>query len=75
MIPPMDGLTFLMQLRANPRSRDVPVVIVTGLSDAQTVARAAELGVREHLVKTQFTPQQLLDTVRKHVRRDAVSAG
>ena len=69
MIPPMDGLTFLMRLREDVRGRDLPVIIVSGLSDPQTVARAAELGVCEHLVKTQFTPQQLLDAVKRHIRR------
>lgn len=70
MIPPMDGLTFLMRLREDPAARDVPVIVVSGLSDPQTVARAKELGVREHLVKTQFTPQQLIDAVRKHIGPD-----
>ena len=68
MIPPMDGLTFLMRLREDARNRDVPVVVVSGLSDPQTIARARELGVREHLVKTQFTPQQLMETVKRNVR-------
>ena len=72
MIPPMDGLTFLMQLRQDVRSRDVPVIVVSGLSDPQTTARARELGVLQHLVKTQFTPQQLLDAVKEHIRRDDV---
>ncbi len=74
MIPPMDGLTFLMRLREDVRGRDVPVIVVSGLSDAQTIARARELGVREHLVKTQFTPQQLLEAVKLHIRRDDAAA-
>ncbi len=72
MIPPMDGLTFLMRLREDPRGREVPVVVVSGLSDAQTIARARELGVREHLVKTQFSSEQLLDAVRRNIRKPPV---
>ena len=68
MIPPMDGLTFLMRLREDSRSREIPVIVVSGLSDPQTAARAKELGVKEHLVKTQFSPQELLDAVRRHIR-------
>ncbi len=69
MIPPMDGLTFLMRLREDARGRDMPVIVVSGLSDPQTVARAKELGVKEHLVKTQFTPQELLNAVKRHIRQ------
>jgi CheY-like chemotaxis protein len=68
MIPPMDGLTFLMRVREEPKGRDIPVIVVSGLSDAQTIARAKGLGVREHLVKTQFTSEELLDAVKRHVR-------
>jgi len=74
MIPPMDGLTFLMRLREDLRGREVPVIVVSGLSDAQTISRARELGVREHLVKTQFTPQQLLDAVKRNIRGGESSA-
>jgi CheY-like chemotaxis protein len=68
MIPPMDGLTFLMRVREDIKGRETPVIIVSGLSDPQTISRARELGVREHLVKTQFTPQELLDAVKRHIR-------
>ncbi len=69
MIPPMDGLTFLMRIREDATSRGIPVIVVSGLSDPQTIARAKDLGVKEHLVKTQFTPQELLDAVKRNVRQ------
>lgn len=73
MIPPIDGLTFLMRLREDPAARDIPVVVVTGLSDSQTIARAKELGVREHLIKTHFTAQELLEAVKRNIRPDAAT--
>lgn len=67
MIPPMDGLTFLMLLRDSPHGRDMPVILITGLDDAQTMQRAKDLGVREYLVKSHFAPDTLLKLVRKHL--------
>src|SRR6266700_2482671 len=58
-MPPIDGLTFLSRLREMPNGRHLPVIVVTGLSDPLTHRRAQELGVREFLVKSQFTPEQL----------------
>jgi len=75
MIPPMDGLTFLMRLHEDAKAREIPVVVVSGLSDPQTIARAKELGVREHLIKTHFTAEQLLDAVKRNIRKTTVSAG
>jgi PleD family two-component response regulator len=68
MIPPMDGLTFLMRLHEDIKDRELPVIVVSGLSDPQTISRAKELGVKEHLVKTQFTPDDLLAVVKRHIR-------
>ena len=67
-IPPMDGLTLLMLLRDDPKVGDVPVIVITGHADEHTASRAAELGVKARLIKSQFTPEELLALVREHVR-------
>jgi CheY-like chemotaxis protein len=67
-MPPIDGLTLLSRLREMPECRDVPVILVTGMSDELTHARATELGVKEYLVKSQFTPEKLLSLIRLHLR-------
>ena len=68
MIPPMDGLTFLMRLREDAVAREIPVIVVSGLSDPQTIARARELGVKEHLVKTQFSQEELMEVIKRNLR-------
>jgi PleD family two-component response regulator len=68
MIPPIDGLTFLMRLREDAKSREIPVIVVSGLSDPQTMARAKELGVRESFIKTQFTSDELLASIAKYIK-------
>lgn len=73
MIPPMDGLTFLMLLR-DEGGAGIPVILITGLSDQQTMQRAQELGVKEYLVKSTFTAQELMDLIRKHLPPDAPPA-
>ena len=68
-MPPIDGLTFLSRLREMPGGDNIPVILVTGLSDELTHRRAEELGVKEFLVKSQFEPAELLELVRKHLRK------
>jgi CheY-like chemotaxis protein len=74
MLPPMDGLTVLMLMREDPKLRQVPVILLTGLCDEHTVNRARELGVKDHLIKAQVTPEQLLEAVRRHVAGAEASA-
>ena len=73
-IPPMDGLTMLALLRDEPQFRDIPVVVVTGQTDDNTAARAYQLGVKRCLIKSQFTPEELLDTIRENIRREPPTA-
>lgn len=67
-MPPFDGLTMLSRLRDGNGGSDVPVIIVTGMTDELTHRRAEELGVKEYLLKAHFTPEYLLNCVRRHVR-------
>jgi OmpR family response regulator RpaB len=69
-MPPIDGLTLLSRLRETREGADVPVILVTGLSDDLTHKRAQELGVKEFMVKTQFTPEELLAKIKEHLELD-----
>lgn len=73
-IPPMDGLTMLMLLRDEHQIGDTPVILVTGACDKETATRAAGLGVKAYMVKSQFTPDQLLSEIRRYLRPPASAA-
>jgi CheY-like chemotaxis protein len=49
MMPRLDGEGFLKQMRSNPNTADIPVVILTGHPAART--KAVELGSLQCLVK------------------------
>ena len=68
MMPEMDGMTMLRELRENPETRELPVILLTALSDEARLNKARELGVREYLVKTRFSYEDLLEHVSRHVR-------
>lgn len=51
MMPDMDGFETVAQLKANPRTRQVPVIMVTSLDDRDTKQRALLAGAEEFLSK------------------------
>jgi len=69
MMPEMDGLTLLKEMRDEPQYKELPVILLTALSDEGRMKKARELGVREYLVKTRFSYDELVDQVGKHVVR------
>jgi adenylate cyclase len=64
VMPKMDGITLLKMLKRDDYTKDVPVIVLTNLSDSNRVADAMELGARAYLVKS----SQKLEGVVKKVR-------
>ena len=66
-MPHMDGLAFLRHLRETPAFRELPVILCTALASRDTVRIAASLGVRDYLVKSEYTMQTLLERVNRYL--------
>ena len=61
LMPVMDGLLFVSELRENPATSGVPVVLVTAIDLSGVISRARELGVKLLLAKP--WEQKALDLV------------
>jgi len=50
-MPGMDGLEFLRTIRAAPQMKNTAFILLTGRADKELVARAAQFGANNYLVK------------------------
>ncbi len=60
MMPKMDGLECTRQLKANPETRDIPVVIVSALTKSDDILAGLEAGADEYLTKPIRTSELVL---------------
>src|SRR5437879_10906738 len=58
-LPKMDGFAVLEELRADPDTTDIPVVILSNYSEQELVERGLNLGALEYLIKSETTPAKL----------------
>ncbi len=65
MMPVMDGLTFLEIIRQNPQWHALPVILMTAITDSQSMKKAEQLGAKEYLVKASFTGSEMLHQVKR----------
>src|SRR2546425_5097704 len=54
-MPEMDGYQVLEQLKADPRLRDLPVIMISAVEELESVVRCIELGAQDYLPKP-FNP-------------------
>ena len=63
-MPRMDGLTLVRNLRATPKHRTTPILILTTESTDEMKAQGREVGATGWLLKP-FDPAKLLQVVKK----------
>lgn len=51
VMPEVDGFEFLKILKSNKQWEDIPVVIISAVSDEEVIARSKQLGARNYLTK------------------------
>lgn len=69
MVPKIGGIELLTQLRADPKGKTLPVVILSNLSQAEDIQRCNQLGVKEFLVKADFTPSQVVEKIKQYLKK------
>lgn len=69
VMPKMDGMEMLHKLKDNGETRDVPVVILTNLSDYERISEALSLGAMDYLVKANYKLEDLLEKVKAVIAR------
>ncbi len=51
MMPDMDGFEVIQQLKCNPKTNHIPVIIVSALADSSNMRKSYELGAVEFITK------------------------
>lgn len=67
MMPVLSGLDMLAQYRQDPKGKSVPVIILTNLTREDEMKRARELGVKEFIVKADYTPSEVVRKIKDYL--------
>ncbi len=66
LMPLMDGYEVCRRLKENPKTRDIPVIFITSVSETRDNARAFELGAMDYITKP-FNTAIVKARVKTHV--------
>lgn len=69
MMPKLDGIGVVWELKADTGTANIPVVMLTNLSDPATVSKILEAGVTDYLLKSEQSIDQIVDKVSEVMDR------
>lgn len=63
-----NGIFFLEQLRKDPKIASILVVAFSNYDDPETKKQAFKLGVKDYLIKTNYTPNQIVKKIKIYLK-------
>ena len=67
-MPGGGGLSVLSKIKADPKTKNLPVMMLTGERNAETVMQAMDAGADDYMVKP-FLPDALMERVSRLVQK------
>ena len=64
MMPKIDGFEVLKNLKKNPLTKSISVLIFSNFSQKEQKEKGIALGAVDYFVKTNYTPNQVLEKVK-----------
>lgn len=74
VMPRQNGLDTLEKLKADPRTHDVPVIILSNRDDQEEIAAGLKLGAVDYLKKVGASPAEVSEKIRAILDRAAAEA-
>ncbi len=65
MMPLMNGVEMLAKLKADPQLKDIPVIMLSNLSDLRTAEDAVKNGALKYIVKSKYDPNKIAEMLKE----------
>jgi len=65
ILPRVHGFEVLKQLKTDPETKKIPIIVLTNLEGIGDVEKAIELGANTYLIKAQYSLEEVLEKIKK----------
>lgn len=67
-MPKMNGFDLLHNVRAMPSGKELPVILLTNVSEIEQVSEALTLGVQDYLIKSSWRLDDIVQKVKEKLK-------
>ena len=68
LLPRTNGIGFMEWLKKQKELSSIPVIAFSNYDDPEAKKEAAALGIKDYLIKTNYTPQEIVDKVKSFLK-------
>lgn len=65
IMPRKSGFEVIKEMKKDENLKNIPIIIVSNSGQPVEIGKAKEMGVKDWIIKTEFSTQDVLDKVRK----------
>lgn len=65
IMPVKDGFEVLQELKADPATKGIPVILLSNLGQDPEIKKGMDLGAARFLIKANLTPQHVVEEVER----------
>lgn len=65
LMPELDGFEVLKIVKADPETKDIPVLILSNLGQEDHIQKGMQLGAVGFIVKSQYTPAKVVEKIKE----------
>lgn len=69
ILPKLSGFGVLEKMKANKATKDLPVIILTNLSQKSDVDKGLKMGANDYLIKAHFMPSEVVEKIKKLIHK------
>ena len=71
VMPKIDGFSVLKMIKENNILKNVPIILLTNLSQKENIERGFELGAASYIIKAHFTPSEVVKKIKEVIEKES----
>lgn len=64
LMPNMNGMEVLQKMKDSEDLKNIPVILLTNLSQQEEISKGINLGANDYLIKSHFTPSEVVEKIK-----------
>lgn len=69
LMPKIDGYEMIINLKKSIKTKKIPVIIFSNLSQKDEIEKGLKLGAKDFIIKTSVTPTEMVEKVKEYLRK------